>query len=253
MGVPSYCEVYMTTDSSRECSLLGVCVLSVAMFSVLVVGGLYLCGSGPDQPESRASILQVEGAPVAIISSTPEFTWNGSQLQLIGSESYDDDGTITTYAWEVEHDDEVQLLFGETPRYRFMTTGLYMIKLTVTDNNDSEGMDFTAVCVLVDSDLDGLPDWWEVKFLNGLSETASSDPDGDGYSNLEELAHGTDPLVADPVEGLIERNWMWVLFGGTAAVIVVIIASPFWKKKRKETERKKTELAIEIDKALDEE
>ena len=240
-------------DSARDGSLLGVCVLSVAMFSVLVVGGLCLCSSGPDQPESRAFILQVEGAPVAVISPMPEVVWNGSQLQFVGSESYDDDGTIITYAWEVEHDGEVQPLFGETPRYRFMTTGLYMITLTVTDNNDSEGMDFTAVYVLLDSDLDGIPDWWEMKFLNGLSETASGDPDDDGYSNLEEFAHGTDPLVADPVEGLIEQNWRWVLFGGTAAVIVVIIVSPFRKKKRKETERKKTELAIEIDKALDEE
>ena len=251
--MPNDGEVYMTMDSARDGSLLGVCVLSVAMFSVLVVGGLCLCGSGPDPSESRASILQVEGAPVAIISPMSEVVWNGSQLQLVGSESYDEDGSITTYAWEVEHNDEVEIMFGETPRYRFLTTGLYLITLTVIDDNDSEGIDFTAVYAVLDSDLDGIPDWWEMKFFNGLSETASSDPDGDGYSNLEELAHGTDPLVADPVEGLIERNWKWVLFGGTAAVIVVIIASPFWKKKRKETERKKTDLAIEIDKALDEE
>ena len=244
----------MTLGSAREGRLLGVCVLSVAMLSVLVVGGLYVCGSGPDQPESRASILQVEGAPVAIInSSMPEIVWNGSQLMLDGSESYDDDGNITIYAWEVEHDDEVHPLFGETPRYRFMTTGLYMITLTVTDDNGSEGMDFTAVYAVLDSDLDGLPDWWEMKFFNGLSGTASGDPDVDGYSNIEEFAQGTDPLVADPVEGLIEQNWRWVLFGGTAVVIAVIIVSPFLKKKRKETERKKTELAIEIDKALDEE
>jgi hypothetical protein len=244
----------MTLGSAREGRLLGVCVLSVVMLSVLVVGGLYVCGSGPDQPESRASILQVEGAPVAIIDpSMPEIVWNGSQLMLDGSGSYDDDGNITTYAWEVEHNDVVQPLFGETPRYRFMTTGLYMITLTVTDDNGSEGMDFTAVYVVLDSDLDGLPDWWEMKFFNGLSGTASGDPDVDGYSNIEEFAQGTDPLVADPVEGLIEQNWRWFLFGGTAAVIAVIIVSPFLKKKRKEAERKKTELAIEIDKALDEE
>lgn len=251
--MPYDCEVYITMDSARDGSLLGVCVLSVAMFSLLVVGGLCLCGSGPDQPESRASILQVEGAPVAIISPMSEIIWNGSQLQLDGSESYDDDGTIDTYVWAVDHDGEVLPLFGETPRYRFMTTGLYMITLTVTDDNGTEGMDFTAVYVVLDSDLDGIPDWWEMKFLNGLSETASSDPDGDGYSNLEEFAQDTDPLVADPVEGLIEQNWRWVLFGGTAAIIVVIIVSPLRKKKRKDAERKKTELAIEIEKALDEE
>jgi len=251
--MPSDREVYVTMGSAREGSLFGACVSSVAMLSVLVVGGLCLCGYGPDQPESRASILQVEGAPVAVISPMAEVVWNGSQLQFIGSESYDDDGFIDDYVWEVEHHGEVELLFGETQRYRFMTTGMYIITLTVTDNNGTEGVDFTAVYVVLDSDLDGIPDWWEMKFLNGLSETASSDPDDDGYSNLEEFAQGTDPLVVDPVKGLIEQNWKWVLFGGTAAIIVVIIISPLRKKKRKETARKKTELAIEIDKALDEE
>lgn len=251
--MPCDCEVYIMIGSARGSCSLGVCVLSVTVFSVLLVGGLCSCGPGSDSSESRASILQVEGAPVAIISPMPEVVWNGSQLQFIASESYDDDGNITGYAWGVEHHGEVELLFGETPRYRFMTIGLYMITLTVTDDNGSEGVDFTAVYAVLDSDLDALPDWWEMKFLNGLSWTASSDPDGDSYSNIEEFAQGTDPLVADPVEGLIEQNWRWFLFGGTAAVIAVIIVSQFLKKKRTEAQRKKTELAIEIDKALDEE
>ncbi len=243
----------MTVGSARGDGLLGHRVLAVAVFSVLAVGGLCSCGSGPDSPESRASILQVEGAPVAIISTMPEITWNGSQLQLIGSESYDDDGTITIYAWEVEHEGEVYPLSGETQRYRFLTTGLYMITLTVIDDNGSEGIDFTALYVVLDSDLDGVPDWWEMKFFSGLSATATGDPDSDTYSNLEEFAQGTDPLVADPVKGFIEQNWRWVLFGGTAAVIAVIVAYPLLKKKRKDSERKRMELAIEIEKALDEE
>jgi hypothetical protein len=47
----------------------------------------------------------------------------------------------------------------------------------------------------VDSDGDGMPDWWEKKY--GLDPNdpsdAAKDKDGDGYTNLEEYLNGTDP------------------------------------------------------------
>jgi pectate lyase len=46
-----------------------------------------------------------------------------------------------------------------------------------------------------DSDHDGMPDWWEVKYgLNPRDPSdAAQDKDGDGYTNLEEYLNGTDP------------------------------------------------------------
>lgn len=48
----------------------------------------------------------------------------------------------------------------------------------------------------IDSDHDGIPDTWEQKYAldpNDASD-ASKDPNGDGYTNIEEFLNGTNPL-----------------------------------------------------------
>jgi len=48
--------------------------------------------------------------------------------------------------------------------------------------------------VVVDSDGDGLPDDWEKKYgLDVAQNDADADKDGDGFTNAEEFAAGTDP------------------------------------------------------------
>jgi subtilisin family serine protease len=46
---------------------------------------------------------------------------------------------------------------------------------------------------MIDSNGNGLPDWWEAEMLGTLSQSATDDPDGDGFSNLTEFLGGTDP------------------------------------------------------------
>jgi len=53
-------------------------------------------------------------------------------------------------------------------------------------------------CFDVDSDADGLPDWWEyIHFGSTTGGAPGADPDGDGLTNLEEYENGTDPFNAD--------------------------------------------------------
>jgi hypothetical protein len=56
--------------------------------------------------------------------------------------------------------------------------------------------------VTLDTDSDTLPDWWETQFnLSPTNATgangALADNDGDGLTNAEEFAFGTNPGVAD--------------------------------------------------------
>ncbi len=54
----------------------------------------------------------------------------------------------------------------------------------------------------IDSDADGMPDYWELKYnLNPNDPSdASLDPDNDGYTNLEEYRKGTDPTVLNDAD-----------------------------------------------------
>ena len=49
----------------------------------------------------------------------------------------------------------------------------------------------------VDTDEDGLPDWWEIQFIETLSEMPDGDFDNDGLVNLEEYQHKMDPSMSD--------------------------------------------------------
>lgn len=49
----------------------------------------------------------------------------------------------------------------------------------------------------LDTDVDGLPDWYEIEYFGDLSPTAASDGDGDGILLSAEYAGGTHPLYGN--------------------------------------------------------
>ncbi len=50
---------------------------------------------------------------------------------------------------------------------------------------------------VLDRDNDNLPDFWERRWFGDLDETENGNPDGDGLTNAQELASGTDPTSRD--------------------------------------------------------
>ncbi len=58
----------------------------------------------------------------------------------------------------------------------------------------------------IDSDADGVPDWFELHFYNTLANAPASDTDGDGISLLEEFRRDTHANLSDSfVEGGVSR------------------------------------------------
>ncbi|MBK1882524.1 hypothetical protein JIN85_08860 [Luteolibacter pohnpeiensis] len=57
-----------------------------------------------------------------------------------------------------------------------------------------------------DSDGDGLIDTFETTYFGDLNEAADGDPDGDGFSNLEEMNAGSDPTIASSVPADLDGN-----------------------------------------------
>jgi Concanavalin A-like lectin/glucanases superfamily/Regulator of chromosome condensation (RCC1) repeat/Immunoglobulin domain/Immunoglobulin I-set domain len=55
----------------------------------------------------------------------------------------------------------------------------------------------SVINLTIDSNSDGIPDTWEIANFGTISINPNADPDGDGWSNLQEYQNGTNPNVAD--------------------------------------------------------
>ena len=51
----------------------------------------------------------------------------------------------------------------------------------------------------IDSDEDGIPDWYENQQFGNLENSINSDPDGDGFLNFDEIKFGLSPVISDQI------------------------------------------------------
>ena len=71
----------------------------------------------------------------------------GSWIFLDGSSSYDPDGTITLYEWDLDNDGQYDDASGVTHNAKFENDGTFTIGLKVTDNEGEVGFNVSTVIV----------------------------------------------------------------------------------------------------------
>ena len=77
--------------------------------------------------------------------------------------------------------------------------------------SDAIAINYKAA-ISADSDGDGLPDVWELKYFPNLSADPNADSDGDHLTNIEEYRIGTDPTKPD-TDGDGRTDWQELMEG----------------------------------------
>lgn len=146
------------------------------------------------------------GAPVI---KTNEVWWNGAPLD---TNTFVTTGhTVADMGWT--NREYLVTATSNTTRVRFVSLAagafgpaLDEVSLTavpptpvqysVIVSNSSGSVTSVVATVGIDTDANGLPDYWERSNFGSIGQLASADNDGDGVSNLDEWLDGTAPADA---------------------------------------------------------
>jgi hypothetical protein len=109
----------------------------------------------------------------------------GGGVLLDGSASFDPDGTITSYAWDLDNDGQYDDAAGATASFNSIVDGVFTVGLRVTDNSGGMSTDTATVTIanVGPTAEAGGPYAGNEGSNISLSAAASSDP-GPGHRQL---------------------------------------------------------------------
>jgi len=117
------------------------------------------------------------GKPPVADAGGPYTGLTYQNINFDGSKSYDIDGNIVNYTWDL---DDNTVTYGKKVNHIYNTPGLYTIKLTVTDDDGLSDTDTTTVNITLDSDGDGWSDKDEEKYNTNKNDPNDYPADNDG-------------------------------------------------------------------------
>ena len=181
--------------------------LNVTIGAAAALGGRTITVTNPDaQAMTSASILTIiaggatNSLPVinaASISPASPSTTNNLIATVTSAFDADSDPITFAYQWQ-ESTTNIAFVAATLPATVTFVGGSYRCIITPNDGQgNGPAFTTTAVLVPVDFDADGLNDDWEIANFGSLgAQTATGDPDGDGFNNAKEFAAGTNPNSA---------------------------------------------------------
>ena len=133
---------------------------------------------------------------VTITSPTDNFQCLENRDLIISVEAEEEDGPMAKVQFFADNQ-----LLGEVAAppfayvWRYPSAGTHVLTARAVDHHNSIALSNSIhVTALANTDADDLPDAWELDQFGNLDQTGNSDFDGDGLTNLEEYANGTDPI-----------------------------------------------------------
>jgi PKD repeat protein/predicted AlkP superfamily pyrophosphatase or phosphodiesterase len=181
-------------------------------------------------------MIIVNEPPIAIINADKLSGKVPLSVSFTGG-GIDNDGTIKSYSWDIGDDVKSN---EQNVSHEYLKSGVKRITLTVTDNYDAIGVVKININVYgpdLDSDFDGMPDWYENEY--GFDRYNYSDRkedyDGDGHSNYKEFVAGVDPT--DPMQFPKKQkpdtaSVQYILISSGIIFLIIIILRVKPKKSR---------------------